>query len=131
MKKNIESQEDVTLLVHTFYAKVRENKLLGPVFNNVIKDWTSHLKLLVSFWESNLFFERKYFGNPMHAHIEVDKKVKGIINELYFETWLTLWNETIDELFEGETAEIAKNRAKNMAFFLNKNIFDARNHQPQ
>lgn len=128
MKKKIESREDISLLVNTFYSKVRKNELLGPIFNGIIKDWPSHLELLTDFWETNLFFQRKYFGNPMHAHVEVDKKVGGTINELHFGTWINLWHETINELFEGETAEIAKNRARNMGTFLNLNIFNSRNN---
>ncbi len=126
-KKNIESREDVTLLVNTFYSKIRKDALLGPIFNKIITDWESHLELLTDFWETNLFFERKYFGNPMHTHIEVDKKMDNSINELHFGTWINLWHETINELFEGETAEIAKNRARNMGTFLHLNIFNARN----
>ncbi len=125
-KKNIESREDVFLLVSTFYSKVRKDELLGPVFNGIITDWNTHLELLTDFWETNLFFERKYFGNPMHTHIEVDKKMNHSINELHFGTWINLWHETINELFEGETAEIAKNRARNMGTFLHLNIFNAR-----
>lgn len=126
-KRNIESREDVSLLVRTFYAKVRKDALLGPIFNGIITDWESHLELLTDFWETNLFFARKYFGNPMHAHVEVDQKVGYTINELHFGTWINLWHETINELFEGETAAIAKNRARNMGTFLHLNIFNSRN----
>ncbi|AFL82430.1 truncated hemoglobin [Aequorivita sublithincola DSM 14238] len=125
-KKKIESREEVSLLVRTFYSKVRKDDLLGPIFNGIITDWETHLELLTDFWETNLFFARKYFGNPMHAHIEVDKKVGGTINELHFGTWINLWHETINELFEGETAEIAKNRARNMGTFIHLNVFNAR-----
>ncbi len=125
-KRKIETREDVSLLVRTFYARVRKDELLGPIFNGIITDWETHLELLTDFWETNLFFKRKYFGNPMHAHIEVDKKVGGTINELHFGTWINLWHQTIDELFEGETAEIAKNRSRNMGTFIHLNIFNAR-----
>ena len=127
MKKKIESREDLSLLVRTFYSKIRKDALLGPIFNGIITDWETHLELLTDFWETNLFFKRKYFGNPMHAHIEVDKKVGGSINELHFGTWINLWHETINDLFEGETAIVAKNRARNMATFIHLNIFNARN----
>ena len=130
-KKKIESREDVSLLVTTFYSKVRKEPLLGPIFNGIITDWETHLELLTDFWETNLFFKRKYFGNPMHAHIEVDKKVGGTINELHFGKWINLWHETIDELFEGETANIAKNRARNMGTFIHLNVFNARNEGTQ
>jgi len=49
MKKDIQSREDVALLVNTFYPKVRENELLGPIFNTMIKDWETHLELLTDF----------------------------------------------------------------------------------
>jgi hemoglobin len=127
IKKKLESREDVSLLVNTFYSKVRKDELLAPVFNGIITDWPTHLELLTDFWETNLFFKRKYFGNPLHAHIEVDKKVDHTINELHFGTWINLWLETVDELFEGETAQIAINRARNMGTFIHLNIFNARN----
>lgn len=127
-KKKIESREDVSLLVNTFYSKVRKDVLLGPIFNGIITDWETHLELLTDFWETNLFFTRKYVGNPLHTHIEVDKKMDNTINELHFGTWINLWLETIDQLFEGETAQIAKNRARSMGTFIHLNIFNARNH---
>ncbi|MAP81283.1 MAG: globin [Aequorivita sp.] len=130
-KRQIKSREEVSLLVRTFYSKVRNDALLGPIFNNHISNWESHLELLTDFWETNLFFARKYFGNPMHAHIEVDKNMKGAITELHFGTWINLWHETIDELFVGETANIAKNRARNMGTFIHLNIFNARKEGEQ
>lgn len=125
-KKNIESREDVSLLVNTFYDKVRNDALLGPIFNGIITDWEAHLELLTDFWETNLFFERKYFGNPLHTHVEVDKKCGNTITELHFGTWINLWFETVNELFEGQTAEIAINRARKMGTFMHLNIFEAR-----
>lgn len=126
-KKDIKNREDVFLLVTTFYAKVRKNDLLGPVFNSVIQDWEKHFEHLTDFWQSNLFFEKTYKGNPMEKHAEVDKKVGGTINEMHFGVWLQLWFETLDELFEGDVAQIAKNRARNMGTFLHIKIFEARN----
>ena len=126
MKKQIESREEVSLLVRTFYAKVRQDELLGPIFNGIIEDWEEHLELLTDFWETNLFFQRKYFGNPMSVHVEVDNKCGNTITELHFGTWINLWFQTINELFEGETAQIAINRARNMGTFLHLNIFNAR-----
>ena len=126
MRKKIESREDVSFLVRAFYAKIREDALLGPIFNGIITDWEKHLELLTDFWETNLFYERKYFGNPLHAHVEVDKKSGHAINELHFGTWLNLWFQTIEEHFEGEIADTTKNRARAMGTFLHLNIFNAR-----
>lgn len=129
IKKKIESREDVSLLVNTFYSKVRKDALLGPIFNRIITDWETHLELLTDFWETNLLYARKYYGNPLHAHVEVDKKMDHTINELHFGIWINLWLETLNELFEGETAQIAINRARNMGTFIHLNIFNARNQE--
>ncbi|MCG2418941.1 group III truncated hemoglobin [Aequorivita sp. F47161] len=128
-KKKIESREDVSLLVNTFYSKVRKDALLGPIFNRIITDWDTHLELLTDFWETNLLYARKYYGNPLHAHVVVDHKMNHTINELHFGVWINLWLETINELFEGETAQIAINRARNMGTFIHLNIFNARNRE--
>ena len=127
MKKDITSKEDITTLVHTFYKDVREEELLGPIFNSMIKDWDEHLNILVDFWETNLFFVKKYKGNPLQKHVEVDQFHGNTINELHFGTWLNLWYKTIDHLFEGDTAQLAKNRARNMSTFMNLQIFEQRN----
>lgn len=118
----------MSLLVRTFYAKIRKDDFLGPIFNGTITDWETHLELLTDFWETNLLYKRKYFGNPMHAHVEVDQKLGNTINEMHFGTWINMWVQTIDELFEAddEVAQIAKNRARHMGTFLHLNIFNAR-----
>ena len=63
--KAIETREDVTLLVNTFYAKIRKDSLLGPIFNQHIPDerWPEHLSKLADFWETNLFGVAKFKGN--------------------------------------------------------------------
>jgi len=128
MRKDIKTRDDVFLLVSSFYKKVRKNDLLGPFFNGKIKDWDEHLERLTTFWESSLFLKTKYYGNPLEAHVKVDKENNQSITELHFGIWLNLWFETIEELFEGETAEIAKRRARKMGTFLYLNIFQARNN---
>jgi len=129
-KEDIETREDVFLLVSAFYDKVREDDVLGPFFNNLIKDWDSHIDRLTTFWESSLFMtrklEHKYKGDPLAAHVKVDKENNHSITELHFGIWLNLWFQTIDELFEGDYAENAKRRARKMGTFLYLKIFEAR-----
>jgi hemoglobin len=129
-KIDINTREDVFLLVSSFYKKVRKDEVLGPFFNNVIKDWDAHLDRLTTFWESSLFIsrklEQKYLGNPLDAHVKVDKESNNTITELHFGIWLNLWFQTIDELFEGDYAENAKRRARKMGTFLYLKIFEAR-----
>ncbi len=126
MKKDISVREDVFTLVSTFYAKVRKDPLLGPIFERKIEDWDAHFERLTDFWETNLFFVRKFKGNPLLKHQEVDREEGYTINEYHFGVWLNLWFETIDHLFEGEKASIAKNRARNMGSFFHIHMFNAR-----
>lgn len=65
MKKEIENRADVSLLVHSFYKKIRADKEIGHFFNETIHNWEEHLEKLTDFWENNLFAVRKYYGNPL------------------------------------------------------------------
>ncbi|MGB5555537.1 MAG: group III truncated hemoglobin [Flavobacteriaceae bacterium] len=125
-KTKIENRAHVQLLVETFYAKIRVHEILGPIFNGIISDWESHLELLTDFWETQLFLKRKYHGNPVTAHQEVDDKMNHTITSEHFGLWLNEWFATIDELFEGETAWIAKNRAQKMSTMLFMQIYQNR-----
>ncbi|SFN62287.1 hemoglobin [Bizionia echini] len=129
-KKNIETRDDVFLLVSSFYEKVRADEFLGPFFNRVITDWDAHIERLTTFWETSLFMtrklEKKYYGNPLEVHVQVDKENNHTITEHHFGAWLNLWFQTIDEHFEGEVADNAKRRARKMGSFMYLNIFQAR-----
>jgi len=125
-KKDINTREDIFNLVTKFYEKVRKDEVLGPFFNDTIKDWDAHLQHLTTFWESSLFLKTKYYGNPLEAHAKVDAAHNHSITELHFGLWLNLWFQTIDELFEGDYAENAKRRARKMGTFLYLKIFEAR-----
>jgi hemoglobin len=129
-KKDINTREDIALLVDSFYVKVKQDETLGPIFNAAITDWDKHLIHLTTFWESSLFFSRKldakYSGNPLDVHVKVDKDNNNAITEMHFGIWLNYWVQTIDELFEGEVANNAKRRARKMGTFLYLKIFEAR-----
>lgn len=124
--KTIESRSDIENLIHNFYCKIRSDETLGPIFNSMIDDWPKHESKLVDFWETNLFVRIKYKGNPVKVHQEVDLKTRGHIHQGLFFRWLQLWYETIDELFEGELAALAKARARKMATHLFMKVFIAR-----
>lgn len=124
--KKIENREDVALLVRSFYAKIRKDADIGHFFNDAIKDWDEHLEKLTDFWEMNLFGGKNYHGNPIEVHNEVDRKSNGIISTHEFGIWLNHWFQTIDELFEGENADILKRRARKMSTMLFMNMFQSR-----
>ncbi|MEO6884510.1 MAG: group III truncated hemoglobin [Bacteroidia bacterium] len=106
-KSDIKAIDDVHLLVHSFYNKVRKDILLSPIFDAVIKteDWDFHLSKMCEFWNSILLNTRSFRGDPAGKHLPLP------INAQHFSRWLFLFSETVDELFSGETAEMAKSRA--------------------
>lgn len=127
IKKQIENREDISLLVRTFYAKIRADAEIGHFFNEKITDWEEHLEKLTDFWETNLFAVKKYKGNPLEAHNEVDDYFNHTITSNEFGIWLNLWFATLDELFEGENVTILKRRARKMGTFLYLSMFENRN----
>lgn len=130
MKKDISNREDIYLLVTTFYKKVRKDKLLGPIFNQSIQDWPEHLDRLTDFWETNLLFVKKFKGNPLQKHQLVDAHQNHSLEALHFGVWLNMWFETLDTLFQGEKANLARNRARNMGNFFYLKIFSSRPSKP-
>lgn len=123
---DIKNRADISILVHTFYAKVRKSNEIGHFFNETITDWDAHLEKLTDFWESNLFFKAKFKGNPAVAHVKLDQTYGHAIQSEHFGYWLNLWFETIDSLYEGELASRAKNNARKMASHLYLTIFESR-----
>lgn len=113
----IKNRDDVRILIHTFYAKIRADELLGSIFNTAIPEekWPEHLSRLTDFWETNLFGIAKFKGNPAKKHKEVDTALGYTIEQTHFGKWLHLWFTTIDELYEGELATKAKESARKMA----------------
>ena len=100
------TEAQLSLLVDRFYAKVREDEVLGPVFNGAIADWPEHLEKLSAFWSSVMLTSGRYKGNPMAAHL----KHRGAIRPAMFGRWLELWRETARETLDerGARGVIAK-----------------------
>lgn len=115
--KEIETREDIQILVNTFYDKIRSDELLGVIFNTHIpeNEWPAHLKKLCDFWETNLFGVPKYKGNINQKHVNVDRNLNYTIDSVHFGKWLELWFETIDELYVGKYAQRAKDAARKMS----------------
>ncbi len=126
--RTIETRGDISHLVRSFYAKIKQDEMLGPIFNEAIQDWEPHLVKLTDFWEGNLFFfvKTKYTGDPKMAHQHLDEILGNSLTMNHFGHWINLWLETIDEHYVGETAERAKMIARKMASFLFLKIVENR-----
>lgn len=113
--KDIQSREDIKLLVNTFYVRLqKEEKDLDYLFNDVANiNWEVHLPKMYDFWETLLFHENVYDGNPMRTHLDLHQKSK--LTKKHFDKWLVLFKATIDSLFEGDIANLAKQRAESVA----------------
>jgi len=105
-------------LVDTFYARVRQDPLIGPVFNGAIADWPDHLDKLQSFWSSVMLTSGRYKGRPLPAHI----KHGDAITPASFERWLGIWRETTAELIEPEIAAALQEKAERIAESLSLGI---------
>ena len=124
--KDINGRADIERLVNTFYGKVKEDDLIGPIFTERIKsseEWKKHEAKLSDFWESNLQFKSIYKGNPVEVHNSVDKDRDYSIDHSHFGRWQLLWIANINEQFEGDVAQMAKNKARNMAHNLYLRMF--------
>jgi hemoglobin len=126
VKNDIKNREDVKLLVETFYDRIRTDVYLGPIFNTHVKDWPHHFEHLTDFWEGNLFFKKIFNGRPLQTHKRVDSAEGYLINEQHFGVWLNHWVQTVDELYEGELAEMAKFRARKIGTFFLVHMFQAK-----
>ncbi len=108
--KELKTDEDVKVLVHAFYDEVQHDERLGYIFNEFADvDWDHHLPRMVDFWSNLLFQTHRYKGRPFRQHLPLP------IQEGDFERWLSLFKETVDEHFEGQKAEHAKDMASKIA----------------
>ena len=95
------NEEGLRLLVEAFYARVRADEELRPLFNDAIGDWPEHLEKLSAFWSSVMLTTGRYKGQPVPAHM---KHRERITPEL-FDRWLSLWRETTDAMMAPSAAQ--------------------------
>ncbi len=107
---DIANRKDIELLINTFYSSVREDEVLGPIFNEVIGDkWSEHLDKMYGFWQTLLLRRPEYRGNPFSHHINLP------LRKEHFVRWLFLFHKTLDENFKGDKVDEAKWRANKIA----------------
>ncbi len=114
MKEDIASRKDIDLLMQIFYGKLLEDNTINYIFTEVMKiHIETHLPVIADFWESILLNKNIYHNNPMKIHMDIQNKTP--LQKHHFDTWLGYFNSTVDELFDGTVAQMAKERALSIA----------------
>lgn len=108
MKPKI-TEDEISLLVHTFYEKVRQDPDIGPIFNAIVGDWPHHLSTLKDFWSTVLLTTGRYKGDPMMTHLQLP------LDPEHFDRWLLLFAETAKEVLSPQGAELAMAKSRRIA----------------
>lgn len=103
------SASEISDLVDAFYAKVRQDPTIGPIFNAAIDDWPAHLALLKDFWSTVLLTDRRYKGDPLARHLGLS------LDATHFERWLALFAETAREVMPPAHAAVVIGKSHRIA----------------
>jgi hemoglobin len=126
--KDIATREDIELLMNTFYERLLADERISYIFTDVAKlDIKTHIPIIADFWESVLLNKNVYHNNAMKVHMDLNDKTP--LSKEHFTVWLTHFKETVDELFEGPIALLAKQRARSVATLMEIKI--AQNKKPR
>jgi len=110
-KRSVIDVASIRLMVDDFYARVREDPELGPVFASRIDNrWPEHLDKMVDFWTTALLHERRYFGNPRGVHAAIAE-----LRSTHFDRWLALFDATLHALFVDDVAAAVLAKSQAMA----------------
>ena len=114
IKKDIAIREDIELLMNTFYSRLLSDENINYIFTDVARiNMQTHMPILADFWESILLNKNIYYNNTMKIHMDLNEKTP--LTKLHFNIWLNHFNTTVDELFDGDVALLAKQRATSIA----------------
>lgn len=119
------TEEMIAALVHGFYAKVRADPVLGPIFDQAVGDWDDHLAKLCDFWSSVLLMTGRFKGRPMAAHVQVSD-----IQPAHFARWLELFGETARDVWPPDAAALVVERAEMIGRSLQMGIAVSRGELP-
>jgi hemoglobin len=128
MKDDIQNREDLMQMVSKFYDKLLADPTISYLFTDVAKlNLAEHLPVLVDFWDMVLFEKDTYRKNAMQPHLILHQH--SPFTKEHFNTWLLYFKKTVDELFDGDVAYKAKERATSIATVMQIRI--AQMKQPQ
>ncbi|MPY76858.1 MAG: preprotein translocase subunit TatC [Alphaproteobacteria bacterium] len=110
------TETQIERLVGTFYARIRDDALLGPIFAARVEDWDTHLKKMCAFWSSVALMSGRYSGQPMQAHLPLP------VDGTHFARWLAIFEETANEVCTPAGAAHFMERARRIAESLRMGI---------
>jgi hemoglobin len=111
----------IETLIRGFYARVRKDPLLAPVFESRIADWEPHLDKMFAFWSSMTLHTARYHGQPMAKHMPL------AVDARHFDRWLALFEETAREVCPPAAAGRFIERARRVAESLELGVASANN----
>ncbi len=113
-KKDIETRADIENFIKSFYEKVISDETIGIIFTKIFPlNWEHHIPLITDFWETILLDNPVYKKNAMAVHFDINKIFP--LQKKHFDAWLHLFNETLNEMYDGEKTILAKKRAAGIA----------------
>jgi len=111
---DITTTEDITKFMELFYERLLSNPIAAPLFADI--DMQAHMPRVVAFWEGIAFGDSQYRGSPFEPHVPLP-----LTSEL-FAIWYETFSSCLDELFEGSTATMMKERARSIAFIFSSKL---------
>lgn len=133
-KHDIETREDIAQLMRTFYGRMFEDEVMGPIFKDVAKmDLDAHIPVMCDFWELQLFQKSGYRGGMMAVHFRLHTMMPTAegLEHHHFMRWMDYWVETVDDLFEGARATWAKTVAARVARNMSQRIGEVAGRTPK
>jgi hemoglobin len=121
MTRDLADRADVEQLVGTFYRSAFADPLIGPIFTDVAKmDLDHHMPIMCDFWETVLWRAGLYRRNALQIHMVLS--ARHPLEQEHFDRWLTLWTSTVDDLFAGPKADLAKLLAMRIAGSIHRRV---------
>ncbi len=120
-RHDIRDHDDCERLVRAFYGRALTDPMIGYLFTDVAQlDLEAHVPQITAFWETILLGAQSYGGGAFAPHASLNRKVP--LRGPHFERWLALWRQTVDELFAGPRAELAKAHAQRVAHAFHRRL---------
>lgn len=111
----------IETMVEEFYGRIRNDDVLGPIFERRIDTWPDHLARMVRFWRAVLRSERTYSPSPRGAPPALHRRITEL-RKHHFQRWLRLFGEVVDEVYEPEARPHVKEAAERIAASLSRHI---------